>query len=330
VPAKKTENTDESIISEPSRQANDTDELYLSDVSPQDKLWDKHRGFADRVESYYVGSEFDRYADRMSFCSQLLEFGLNASLDDTIKLKLRGAKFCRVRHCPVCQWRRSLMWKARAYQVLPKIVSHYPTHRWLFITLTIKNCPIGELRDTLTQMNKGFKRMVERKLFPAVGWLRSTEVTRGRDGNAHPHFHCLLMVPSSYFSHGYIKQHEWVELWRDCMRLDYNPVIDVRAVHKGNNPSSLVPELLKYVTKESDLVADREWFLELTRQLHKMRAVATGGVLKEFLKELEQEPEDLIGDDGDEMSEDYGRLLFGWKRDMRRYQTIKTVSDNVI
>jgi hypothetical protein len=114
------------------------------------------------------------------------------------------------------------------------------------------------------------------------------------------------------------------------MRLDYNPVMDIRAVRKGSNPSSLVPELLKYVTKESDLVADREWFLELTRQLHKMRAIATGGVLKEFLAELEEEPEDLIGNDGDETGEDYGRLLFGWKKDNKRYRMIKTVSDSVL
>ncbi|WP_170869787.1 protein rep, partial [Shigella sonnei] len=27
------------------------------------------------------------------------------------RLRLREAHFCRVRHCPVCQWRRSLMWQ---------------------------------------------------------------------------------------------------------------------------------------------------------------------------------------------------------------------------
>jgi plasmid rolling circle replication initiator protein Rep len=322
VPARKTENTSAPILADQSKQSNSAEALYLSDVSQKDKPWDKHRGFADRVQSHYAGSKFERYAERVSFCSQILEFGLNAGEDDTIRLKLRSAKFCRVRHCPVCQWRRSLMWKAKAYQVLPKITSKYPTHRWLFMTLTQKNVPITELRETLVEMNKGFKRMVERKIFPAVGWLRSMEVTRGRDGNAHPHFHCLLMVPASYFSHGYIKQHEWVELWRDCMRLDYNPVMDIQAVKKGSNPSSLVPELLKYCTKESDMVVDREWFLELTSQLHKMRAIATGGVLKEHLRELEDEPDDLIGEGDDGLGEDYGRLLFGWRRSEKRYKMV--------
>ncbi len=223
----------------------------------------------------------------------------------------------------MCQWRRSLKWKAKAYQVLPKIVEKYPSHRWLFVTFTQKNVPISELRRTLTEMNKSFKRLVERKAFPAIGWLRSTEVTRGKDGNAHPHFHCLLMVPSSYFTHGYIKQSKWVELWQESLRVDYSPIIDVQAIRKDSNPAILVPELLKYCTKESDMVANREWFLELTTQLHNMRAIATGGVLKHYLRELEEEPEDLIGTDGDETVEDFGRLFFGWKPRTKKYQIVE-------
>lgn len=216
------------------------------------------------------------------------------------------------------------MWKAKTYKVLPEIVEVYPNHRWLFLTITQRNVPITDLKKTLKAMNKGFQRLVQRKTWPAVGWLRSTEITRGRDGNAHPHFHCLLMVPRSYFGKQYIKQSEWVALWRDCMRLGYDPILDVQAVKNGDYPSSLVPELLKYCTKESDLVADREWFLELTRQLHKMRAVATGGVLKSYLREIEEEPEDLIGKDEDDLGIDEGSLYFGWRREEKRYRMVST------
>ncbi|MBM2994428.1 protein rep, partial [Escherichia coli] len=41
-----------------------------------------------------------------------------------------------------------------------------------------------------------------------------------------------------------------------------------------------VAETLKYSTKPADMVADPEWFLELTRQTHKRRFVATGGALR--------------------------------------------------
>jgi hypothetical protein len=131
-----------------------------------------------------------------------------------------------------------------------------------------------------------------------------------------------LLVQRSYFGKNYIKQDEWVEMWRKSMRLDYNPVLDVQAIKQGSKPMELVPELLKYCTKESDLVADREWFLELTRQMHKMRAIATGGVLKEYLKELEQEPEDLIGESESPEAQEDSSLYFGWKRPEKRYRLV--------
>ena len=296
----------------------------LSELSKRDKPWDKHRANADKVTTFYAGSEFQQLSTRIHYCSELLDFRLVPDAEQgDMKLKLDAARFCRVRHCPVCQWRRSLRWKARAYKVLPQIVAAYPTHRWLFVTLTLKNCPIAELRATLTSMHEAFKRMVKLKDFPAIGWLKSTEVTRGRDGSAHPHFHCLLLVQSSYFSHGYLKQADWCELWRRSLRIDYQPVVDVQAVKKGAQPMSLVPELLKYCTKESDLVSDREWFLELTRQMHKLRCVATGGVLKQYLKELEQDPDDLIGkEETAEKEIDEGHLYFGWKRGEKKYRLI--------
>ena len=43
-----------------------------------------------------------------------------------------------------------------------------------------------------------------------------------------------------------------------------------------------VAETLKYSTKPADMVADPEWFLELTRQTHKRRFVATGGTQKTY------------------------------------------------
>jgi len=294
----------------------------LVELSPRDKPWDKHRKNADTVSYYYAGSEFQQYSDRVTFCSEFLDFKLVPENQGVYNLKLASARFCRVRHCPVCQWRRSLMWKAKAYKVLPRIVEQYPSYRWLFVTLTVKNCKITELKETLAWMNKSFKRMTELKAWPAVGWLKSVEVTRGKDGSAHPHFHCLLMVRPGYFGKNYLKQAEWVEMWRSSLRVDYNPILNVQAIKKGQQPMQLVPEILKYCTKESDLVADKEWFLDLTRQMHKMKSVITGGVLKDYLKELEEEPENLVGEDNSaEINE--GHLYFEWKQEKKKYKLVE-------
>ena len=197
------------------------------------------------------------------------------------------------------------MWKAKTYKILPMVVEAYPNHRWLFLTLTVRNCGVMELRDTLQWMNQSWQRMIQRKKFPAVGWIRSTEVTRDKDGLAHPHFHCLLLVKSSYFGKAYIKQKDWIELWKSCLRVDYDSVVDICAVRRDNSPVELIPEMLKHCVKKNNLVADLDWFIELIKQMHKMRTVATGGVLKKYLKQLEEEPEDLIGRDENKTKEEY-------------------------
>ncbi len=311
--------------STPDKREQNKDLLSLSDISPRDKAWDKHRANADIVSKYYAdggGGYFNRYAQRVSSCSEWLEFRLVPEPSEGIlNLKLSEARFCRVRHCPVCQWRRSLMWKAKAYKILPHVVADYPKYRWLFITLTVKNCKIEELRTTLDWINKAFKRLTELKAWSAKGWVKSVEVTKGRDGiSAHPHLHILAMVQPSYFSHGYLSQAKWVELWQQCLRVDYQPIINIRAIAKCHDPKVLIPEILKYQVKESDLVADREWFLELTRQLHSTRAVAIGGVLRKYMRELEEEPKDLIGKDEGIDEVDEGSLSFRWKRELKKYK----------
>ena len=301
-----------------------TGDLYLEDLSERDKSWDRHRGNSDRIADYYWETEkFKQYATRIDFCSQLLDFKLVLE-EKELKFKLDSARFCRVRYCPVCQWRRSLMWKAKAYKILPAVLEAYPKYRWLFLTLTVRNCAITELRDVLLWMNQSWRRMIERKKFPAVGWIRSTEVTRAENKSAHPHFHCLLLVKPSYFGKAYIKQGDWVKLWKSCLRVDYDPVVYICAVRRDFPLNDLLPEILKYSVKESDLVVDREWFIELTKQMHKMRTVATGGVLKKYLKELEEEPEDLIGKDETKVEDevDEGHLYFGWEYQEKKYRLI--------
>ncbi len=309
----------------------------LTNYSPQDKPWDVHRGQADDVGGIYAKAvEFERLAARMSACAGLLLFGwVNTPETGETRLRLREAHFCRVRHCPVCQWRRSLMWQARFYQALPSIVERYPKARWLFLTLTVRNCAIDELGATLTAMNEAWQRLIKRREFaPVLGWVRTTEVTQGDDSNAHPHFHALLMVPPSWFTRDYVKHARWVDLWGKCLRVSYAPNVDVRTVKTalpdtGQTQAAAtiqalrgaVAETLKYSTKPSDMTADDAWFLELTRQTRKRRFVATGGVLKDVLMVDRETDEDLTLTDSTAEDENDGpQLAFSWRKINRRYR----------
>ncbi|HDS1159080.1 TPA: protein rep, partial [Stenotrophomonas maltophilia] len=193
---------------------------------------------------------------------------------------------------------------------------------WLLLTLTVRNCPITELRETLTAMGKAWNRMANRKAGPLQnvgGWIRTVEITRGKDGSAHPHYHVLLAVPPSYFGKRYVPKAEWAKAWQQAMRLDYEPVVDIRRVKpKGEHsaPAVAAAEVLKYATKAGDLLADKNWALELFRQTFRTRAIASGGWLKDALREDEETQQDLIagegeGDDG-EADEAAPVVRFDW------------------
>lgn len=265
------------------------------------------------------------------------------------------------------------MWTARFLRATPLILRDYPTARFIFLTLTVRNCDMSELRSTLDQMGKAWKRMIERKAFPAIGFARSTEVTRnwdvhykgvyqGRMGGktldkwrkdhkgykaseltlratteVHPHFHALLMVNPGYFDgKNYLSHQDWVELWQSCLRVDYTPIVNIKAVKPNkrwvtDNPGDLpaeqllagaIVETFKYSTKPADLLGqgtevDQQWLLNLTAQLENTRAVALGGVFKNYLSEAE--PEDLVGEGEDSDGISASSVYFGWREMVQRY-----------
>lgn len=353
---------------------------YLTDKSPKDKPWDVHKQESTRIKELLQGTVFHKLAKRMEDCSKLLGFGW--VIDTATKeeqLRLKTAHFCRGRNCTICQWRRSLRWIARFLKAMPAILNDYPSARFLFLTLTVKNCDIADLRSTLDLMNQAWKLLSKRKQFPAIGYVKSFEVTKswdvfydgtyhGRMGTktlnkwkrrqrrfnealmrlettneVHPHFHILLMVPSTYFKGTeYLCQKDWTELWQSCLRVDYQPIVNIKAVKpKGrwfDNQEDLpaeetlargIVETVKYTVKPSDLVPqsedpdlvelDRQWLLQLTQQLDHTRAIALGGVFKNYLSEADPIDGDLIGksEDGEEVSA--STIYYRWNQVVQRY-----------
>lgn len=307
--------------------------IYLSDVSERDKPWDIHRAASDQVRDLYRQGRHLDYGSRINDCSPVLGFALREGNEGELALKLKTAFFCRVRHCPTCQWRRSMKWRAKLIQALPKIYEDHPTIRWIFVTLTVKNCEIAELRSTLLTMSKSWEKFSKRKAFPGLGWIRTVEVTRSENGAAHPHYHCLIAVPSSYFGKNYLKQADWTRLWKESLKVDYTPIVDVRSVNprsknKGDAAKreifEAICETFKYSIKESDLTSDFAWLEELTDQLHKTRAVATGGILKPYLQDYEWDADSFLDGEGD-FDKIFGHLddeptmSFGWREKVKRY-----------
>ncbi|WP_410683698.1 protein rep (plasmid) [Avibacterium paragallinarum] len=227
------------------------------------------------------------------------------------ELKLNKAQFCRVRLCPVCQWRRSMAWRARLFQNLPLLFAEKPNLSFIFLTLTVKNCPVTSLAETLKEMNKAWQKLIDRKAFKKA---------------------VILAVNKSYFrTKDYIKSAKWAELWQDCLKVDYLPVVDARKIRQKGDQIELkaVLETLKYTTKIEHLIEDKDWFLELSDQLFKKRFIATGGCFKDVLKEEVSNEEMIKGEQNEEfdLEEEQEKLkkslFFGFDHGVKKYKKVK-------
>lgn len=166
--------------------------------------------------------------------------------------------------------------------------------RWLFVTLTVRNCSSADLGGALDALLSGAARLSRQAWWRrwVVGWFRTVEVTRNlADGSWHPHMHVLVAVKPSYFVAGYRRQSLWVEDWRRALRVEYDPSVRVRAL--GDVRSSIA-EVSKYVTKPglvgegvgSSSALERETVGVLLSVLRGRRLFGFGGEMAAVYREL--------------------------------------------
>ena len=285
--------------------ANECD-IKLSQLFDYAKFFDKYRAQSLAIEEIYKREqEFYKLSVRIKNCSNFLRFSIENN-----NFVLKEANFCHVRYCCICSWRKSLCRRVMLYRACEKIKLQNCNYNFIFLTLTVKNCRVENLRETLDSMRNAWHKLTKRKQFINVveGYIRSTEITRDSkciNTYAHPHFHIILLVKSSYYKENYIRQENWVKMWRECLCVDYDPILDIRAVKAKSANSSAVKsaiiETLKYSVKYQDVDINiddsrgRNWFYVLTRETRKLRFFATGGVFKDAIKDdSEISNEDMI------------------------------------
>src|SRR5699024_2123418 len=180
-------------------------------------------------------------AERVKDCAEILEYKQNR---ETGERKLYRVWFCKSRHCPMCNWRRTMKHGIQTQKVVAEVVRLKPKARWMFLTLTVKNVYDGEeLNKSLSEMAQGFRRMMQyvKVAKNLVGCMRATEVTVDEIENSYnQHMYVLICVDSMYFynKENYITQKVWTQLWKRAMKLDYDPIVDVRAIRPKNKHKS--------------------------------------------------------------------------------------------
>jgi plasmid rolling circle replication initiator protein Rep len=93
-------------------------------------------------------------------------------------------------------------------------------------------------------------------------------------------------------------------MWQKALRVDYAPSVDIRIIKAKGEADPIakaVAETVKYPLKSIDLKSmSVDLFKELVEQMKRKRALAFGGIVKEYRKKLildDVEDGDLIYDD---------------------------------
>ena len=232
---------------------------------------------------------------------------------------------CQLRFCPVCSWRKALKSSAIIFTNLSKIENS----NYLFLTLTLKNCEIMDLKKTLKHMSESFHRLKKTVQWQnsIKGYIRALEITVADDGLMHPHFHILLQVNPTYGNHKgyYITQSDFTDLWQNALKVDYKPIVDVRKIKPKNDSKdsliSAVAETIKYTLKSSDLLKMNKYtFPILDESMKGVKTINCGGSLLHVQK---------ISKDDEMKMDDWvllARELFRWERG--DYVLVPTSSDD--
>lgn len=256
---------------------------------------------------------------RVADCGSFLEYHVTPGAKT-----LHAANFCKDRLCPMCNWRRSLKIFGQVSQVMDELERQQ--YRFLFLTLTIRNCISEDLSPTVQLLYDGWRQLYHKhKIFrrSIEGTFRSLEVTRNpKDGSYHPHLHVILAVRSDYFRCGYIPQSEWSYMWQSCCGLDYMPVVDIRTIRPNDKGlSGAVAEVAKYAVKSSDFLrgtpddmARTAW--DFLTALSGRRLCSFTGVFAKIRKQLaldDIESGDLINVDGNDLRDDVAYMIVRYR-----------------
>lgn len=314
-------------------------------LSDKDKKGNERPWVDKKIRSIMLANSYERLGFKKSYsvreCGSFLEFRKYESGD----FKLSGANFCKDRLCPMCSWRRSLKIFGQTSKVMDMALQNQD-YRFLFLTLTCRNIDGENLSFVIDNLFKAFNLLFKRKQVKSIskGWFRALEVThnlceRSKDYDTyHPHFHIILMVNKSYFkkTEKYLTQADWTSLWKDCLNVDYTPIVNVKAFKTSNiiQTSKSIAEAAKYTVKDGEyLIDDNEELTDsavmiLNSSLKGRRLVAFGGELRKIHKKLnldDMENGDLNNTDNDDDSlrDDLNYVIHRYKWNIGYNQYVK-------
>lgn len=316
-----------------------TEQFLVDRHSKTDKIvpWHEKKYQALQIAKAYdhlskTDPEFKAKAYKISRCGTLLEFRRYLEACELIEigeLRLDRANFCRLRGCPMCDWRRSLKIYGQTSQIMDKLEGL--KYRFLFVTMSFRNCDGAQMRHEIKRLFRAFVKLLDRKKVKkqVKGAMRTLEVTHNLDiasdfyNTFNLHLHGIFVVKPSYFKgNNWIKQPEWQDIWKEVGKVAYDPHFHIKAVKPKDKGA--IREVSKYSTKPNDiLLIDDPHLMDealfyIDQGLAHHRLISYYGIMKKIKADLnldDAENGDLVNVDGQqELNENLKYVIerYGW------------------
>jgi len=272
----------------------------------------------EKLEQLGLKHFSEKTLERIQNCGNFIQSVLTA---DGSTGKVVKANRCMNRFCPICLATRSRKQGFMLGVVLETLRENYD-YKFLFLTLTVPNVAGDRLLEELQKQYESLKRFIQRKQFKNInkGYVRKTEITYNPKRNDfHPHIHMLIAVDESYFTReNYVKQEEWLEIWKKCKRDD-----SITQVHIKKADEESFRELAKYEAKDLEYLNYGEEVFDVFFKALKGRKTLTWNGCFQKHKKLFEDGE---FDDYIEKDDNYYELtsFHSYENHFKKYKHLET------
>ena len=234
--------------------------------------------------------------------------------------KLIASNSCKNRFCSICAWRKACK-DAMKIATMMEAVKIEEKKEYLFLTLTTPNIKADMVRSEIDRFNTAFNKLFKRRnvMRSIKGYIRKLEMTYNKERDDYnPHFHVLLCVDKSYFKKKelYIKQNEWLSMWREVMGLSEITQVYIQKVdliREGN----AIAEVAKYSAKDYEMATSQDVFDVFYSGLKGRQLIVYSGMFKEYA--LKYENGELDKYKSGDKNEYFYKIIAKWNLDFLKF-----------
>lgn len=270
----------------------------MFDLKAYAELLGDHIEEAHKMANVIEAAGFPARADRMRNCCTYTK-GVYCPTCHTFHTT--AGSLCRDRLCPNCGWnlsRKRAVAVAEAVDMVSRHMDIVPLH----FMLTVQHDEKSDLSDRINCLIQGFHSLIGRQCIKKhlLGYVRNVEITKG-DAGFHPHLHVLMVFDGDYYKDK-ITQPQLAETWQKCLRVDYTPIVWIKAAYatkEGKDTlQAAVYECVKYTIKSSDwLRLGPDELKTLMQAVYSRRFFSVGGALYLPYRCALKEAQEAIADD---------------------------------